>query len=146
MPSANLPPNTLTLISRLHVSLSRQVVEGVVAVGHPIRASHSVVFGQLGEDGARLTELARGANMTPQAMGELVDELEELGYVVRLPDPSDRRAKLITLTDTGRDCVRDGMETIARIERTITQTLGAKGHRHLRDLLLELLELEPLPQ
>lgn len=136
-------PNTLTLLSRIHVSLSRQVVDGVVAAGHPIRASHSVVFGQLGEEGARLTELARGANMTPQAMGELVDELEELGYVVRRPDASDRRAKLITLTENGRDCVRDGIETIAGIERTITQTLGAEGHRHLRGLLIRLLERQP---
>jgi DNA-binding MarR family transcriptional regulator len=144
MPATGDPgPNTPTLISRLHIGLSRQVVDGVVAAGHPIRASHSVVFGQLGGEGARLTELARGANMTPQAMGELVDELEELGYVVRRPDPSDRRAKLIMLTASGRDCLRDGIETIATIERSITETLGARGHRQLRDLLSKLLEQQP---
>jgi DNA-binding MarR family transcriptional regulator len=78
--------------------------------------------------------------MTPQAMGELVDELEELGYLVRRPDPSDRRAKLIMLTEIGRECVNDGPRTIAGIERTITQTLGAEGHRQLRGMLFKLLE------
>ncbi len=42
--------------------------------------------------------------MSPQAMGELVDELEQLGYVVRRPDPTDRRAKLIILTKKGQAC------------------------------------------
>jgi DNA-binding IclR family transcriptional regulator len=40
------------------------------------------VFAQIDPAGSRLSELARGANMSPQAMGELVDELECLGYVV----------------------------------------------------------------
>ena len=39
-------------------------------------------------------------------MSDLVDELERLGYVRRGPDPTDRRAKLIGLTERGEDCVR----------------------------------------
>jgi len=42
--------------------------------------------------------MARVANETPQAMSQLVDELESMGYVERTPDPTDRRAKLIVLT------------------------------------------------
>jgi hypothetical protein len=48
--------------------------------------------------GSRPSELAHSANMSPQAMGELVDKLESPGYVVRRPDPRDRAAKLIMLT------------------------------------------------
>jgi hypothetical protein len=44
--------------------------------------THSAVFAQIDPAGSRLSELARGANMSPQAMGELVDELESLGYVI----------------------------------------------------------------
>jgi DNA-binding MarR family transcriptional regulator len=90
-------------------------------------------------EGSRLTELARGANMTPQAMGELVDELEGLGYLVRTPDPTDRRAKLIMLTESGRQCVAAGVATIGDIEHRITEALGARGHRQLRRMLLTLL-------
>ena len=77
--------------------------------------------------------------MAPQAMGELVDELEGLGYLVRRPDPTDRRAKLITLTESGRQCVAAGIETIGGIERRITGALGVRGHAQLRTMLLTLL-------
>jgi MarR family len=65
--------------------------------------------------------------MTPQAMGELVDELEGLGYVQRRRDPTDRRAKLITLTESGRQCVAAGTDTIGDIERRITDALGVRA-------------------
>jgi DNA-binding MarR family transcriptional regulator len=129
----------VTLLSLTHLTLSRQVSEGVARAGHPIKASHSAVFGQMSADGRRLSDLARGANMTPQAMGELVDELEGLGYLVRRPDPTDRRAKLITLTESGRRCVAAGIDTIGDIERHITDALGVRGHRELRTMLLTLL-------
>jgi DNA-binding MarR family transcriptional regulator len=120
--------------------LSRQVSEGAARAGHPVKPSHSAVFGQMSSDGLRLSDLARGANMTPQAMGELVDELEGLGYLVRRPDPTDRRAKLITLTEAGRQCVAAGIATIGDIERRITDAVGERGHRELRRMLLTLLE------
>jgi DNA-binding MarR family transcriptional regulator len=132
--------STVTLLSLTHLMMSRQVSEDVARAGHPIKASHSAVFGQMGADGLRLSDLARGANMSPQAMGELVDELEGLGYLVRRPDPTDRRAKLITLTEAGRQCVAAGIDTIGDIERRITDALGARGHRELRRMLLKLLE------
>jgi DNA-binding MarR family transcriptional regulator len=78
--------------------------------------------------------------MTPQAMGELVDELEELGYVVRLPDPTDRRAKLITLTEAVHACLNAGVETIRGLESQITNILGERGHRQLRSMLQKLLD------
>lgn len=132
-------PSTVTLLSLTHLMLSRQVAEGAARAGHPVRASHSAVFGQMTAEGSRLTELAKGANMTPQAMGELVDELERLGYVARKPDPTDRRAKLITLTDAGRQCVSAGIKAIGDIERRIDDALGVRRHRDLRRMLLELL-------
>jgi DNA-binding MarR family transcriptional regulator len=138
---ANEPEqSTVTLLSLTHLMLSRQVAGGAARAGHPVKASHSAVFGQMGAEGVRLTDLATGANMTPQAMGELVDELEGLGYVVRTPDPTDRRAKLITLTKLGRQCVAAGIDTIGEIERRITDALGVRGHRELRRMLLTLLE------
>jgi DNA-binding MarR family transcriptional regulator len=132
-------PSTVTLLSLIHLMLSRQVAEGAARAGHPVKASHSAVFGQMTAEGSRLTDLAKGANMTPQAMGELVDELEGLGYVLRRPDPTDRRAKLITLTEAGRQCVSAGINTIGDIERRIDDALGVRRHRELRRMLLKLL-------
>jgi DNA-binding MarR family transcriptional regulator len=138
-PSAGPEQSTVTLLSLTHLMLSREVAEGAARAGHHVKASHSAVFGQMSAEGSRLTDLARGANMTPQAMGELVDELEGLGYVARTPDPTDRRAKLITLTESGRQCVAAGIDTIGDIERRITEALGVRGHRDLRRMLLTLL-------
>ena len=89
-----VPSNTVGMLGRAYGLLGFQIVDGVVGAGFPQKPSHSAVFAQIRPEGNRLTELARGANMTPQAMGELVDELEDLGYVARKPDPTDRRAKL----------------------------------------------------
>src|SRR3954453_6041505 len=66
-----------------------------------IRHTHGCVFRFVREDGMRLTELATLAGITKQSAGELVDELAESGYVERIPDPDDRRAKLICLTERG---------------------------------------------
>jgi DNA-binding MarR family transcriptional regulator len=69
-----------------------------------------------------------------------VDELEELDYVVRRPDPRDRRAKLITLTGKGRECIAAGIATIDGIEQQLIERLGERGHQQLRSLLFKLLD------
>ncbi len=123
------------MLGQAYSLLGFQIVDGVVGSGYPHKPSHSAVFAQISPEGSRLTELARGAHISPQAMGELVDELEELGYVVRRPDPRDRRAKLITLTPRGHECVAAGVATVTDLEAKIDDLLGERGHRQLRSLL-----------
>ncbi len=134
--------NTISMLGQAYSLLGFQIVEGVVGTGFPQKPKHSAVFAQIHPDGSRLTELARRANMTPQAMGELVDELGELGYLTREPDPTDRRAKLIVLTERGRAAVEAGKQTIVGLEARIDEMLGEAGHRTLRDLLAKLLEAD----
>ena len=134
--------NTIAMLGQAYSLLGFQIVDGVVGSGFPQKPKHSAVFAQIDLAGTRLTELARRANMTPQAMGELVDELEDLGYVSREPDPTDRRAKLVVLTSRGQAAVQAGLQTIAGLEDRITQILGANGHRTLRRLLSKLLAEE----
>ncbi len=141
--TAQDPPQTLNsiaLLGRAYSLLGFQIVDGVVGAGFPQKPSHSAVFAQITADGSRLSDLARGANMTPQAMGELVDELEKMQYVVRRPDPTDRRAKLIVLTEKGQACIAAGIATIRGIEERMTETLGERGHRQLRRLLQRLID------
>jgi DNA-binding MarR family transcriptional regulator len=133
------PTNTVAMLGQAYSLLGFRIVDGVVGAGFPQKPSHSAVFAQIDPAGSRLSELARGANMTPQAMGELVDELESLDYVVRRPDPSDRRAKLIVLTAKGRECVEAGRVTIEGLEEEITRRLGPRRHQQLRKMLTELL-------
>ena len=146
MVTAQDPPeqaqNTVSMLGRAYSLLGFRIVDGVVGAGYPQKPAHSAVFAQISPQGSRLSALARGANMSPQAMGELVDELEELGYVERQPDPTDRRAKLIMLTPRGHECIAAGIATIQGIEGRIDQVLGRDGHAELRRLLTELLAAE----
>lgn len=131
--------NTISMLGQAYSLLGFQIVEGVVGAGFPQKPKHSAVFAQIDPKGSRLTDLAHRANITPQAMGELIDELEDLGYVIRQPHPNDRRAKLIVLTANGRAAVEAGQQTIVGLENRITEILGAEGHETLRRLLSKLL-------
>jgi DNA-binding MarR family transcriptional regulator len=124
-------------------SLGLQIVRGVVEAGFAQRPAHSAVFANIDEDGTRLSELAHRANMTPQAMGELVDDLERIGYLRRRPHPDDRRAKLIVLTPKGRRCIDAAYATIAHIERSLEAKLGPRRLRELQRALEQIVEEWP---
>jgi DNA-binding MarR family transcriptional regulator len=73
-------------------------------------------------------------------MAELVAHLERHGYVERVADPGDRRAKLVRATARGREVYAIAREVIAEIEREWTALLGARNMRRLRELLQQLNE------
>lgn len=137
--------NTVSMLGQAYSLLGFQIVEGVVGAGYPVKPKHSAVFAQIDPNGSRASDLARSAGMTSQAMGELIDELEGLGYVVRRPDPTDGRAKLVVLTELGLQTVRAGAAAAQNVEGRIVERIGEDGHRHLRDLLAALLSDEPSP-
>lgn len=111
-----------------------------------VRASHDCVFRHLTPNGTRLRDLAALSQMSPPAIGEHVDELERLGYVERVPDPSDRRAKLIRPTQRGIAFMRAAYEALAEIEREWTGEIGADALARLRDGLAQVRALqEPRP-
>lgn len=132
-------PNTVSLLGAAYSLLGFDIVDGVVGAGFPIKPNHSAVFGQIRPQGSRLTELATGANITPQSMGQIVDELESMGYVARKPDPTDRRAKLIVLTRAGQQVARQGMTTIQGIEERLRILLGDEDYARLRVILGRIL-------
>jgi DNA-binding MarR family transcriptional regulator len=118
---------------------SEELHRRVAERGHPqIRPPHGRVFEFLDDEGTPVSELARRAQITKQSMAELVAHLERHGYVRRVPDPSDRRAKLVTATDRGREVYAVARQVVAELERDWTARLGADKMRRLRELLEEL--------
>jgi DNA-binding MarR family transcriptional regulator len=91
-----------------------RVLELMSAKGHDeTRIAHVNLTRNLDVEGTRLTELARRASMSKQAMGELVDQCVELGLVDRVADPSDRRARIVMFTRAGivwLDAFRDAVD------------------------------------
>jgi DNA-binding MarR family transcriptional regulator len=130
----------ITLIS-LFRQTAREMVDELVerlrAGGfEDTTAAHHPLFENIDPGGTRLTVLAARAGMTHQSMGELVGVLEQRGYVERLSDPSDRRARLVALTPRGRAAVRLAVKEIAAIEAAWVERVGAAGFElDVRDLL-----------
>ena len=100
-----------------------------------IRISHGCVFGNIDPEGTRLTDLAERARMTKQSVGEVTSDLEQRGYVERVPDPSDGRAKIIRLTERGRAAQALGVGLIDEIEREWAERFGAERVAALREAL-----------
>ena len=109
-----------------------------------LRAPHLQVFGNLGVEGIRLTDLAAKAQLSLAATSELVSQLQELGYLERRPDASDRRAKLIFPTHRGLRALEDAGDRVAEIEQHWAQIAGKKRFeaacRTMQDLLDALTE------
>jgi DNA-binding MarR family transcriptional regulator len=98
-----------------------------------LRPGHGCVFGNIDpEGGSRLTELAERANMTKQSVGEFASDLEQLGYVERVPDLNDGRAKIIRLTDQGRRAYWIGRQLIDELEREWGERYGNERIAALR--------------
>jgi DNA-binding MarR family transcriptional regulator len=131
----------VSLMARAQRLLGEEVFAGVVARGFTdVRFAHGHVMAPLTlKDGQRLTDLAVGAAMAPQSMNELVDDLAAKGYVERRPDPVDRRAKRIHLTERGRANTEAGRKAAADSEQHLRRVLGEKGHDRLRQMLLKLI-------
>ena len=89
-----------------------------------IRPSHLHVFANMVGGGKRLTELSDAASMSLSSMQELVDDLERRGIVERQPDPSDRRAKLIVLTNRGLAALAPAGSIIEGLEREYADRIG----------------------
>ena len=103
-----------------------------------ISPSHGWIFHHTSEEGSRITELAEIAKITKQSMSALVNQLEEVGYVKRKPDPTDKRAWLLVLTAKGRKVKEKGQAINFAFEKNWEQKLGKKDYLQFRQLLIKL--------
>jgi DNA-binding MarR family transcriptional regulator len=131
-------------IGQLLVQLTRltqtELFGRLVAAGlTDARVPHTHVTAYIKAEGSRLTELASAARMTLPAMSELVDDLQRLGIVERRPDPSDRRAKLICLTDAGWEAIRTARGILRDIEREYAALVGPERFEAAATTLADLL-------
>ncbi len=121
-------------------ALAAELADALTERGYPdVRAGQAAVFLHIDRrSGTRLTELARRARMTKQGMMLAIDALESRGYVRRVPDPEDGRAKVVRLTAHGRRCAAEARRAAAAVEARARRRLGARRYETLRDALEEL--------
>jgi DNA-binding MarR family transcriptional regulator len=96
------------------------------------------IFHYLREGGLRLTELAERTHTTKQAMRYTINQLEAAGYVERVPDSTDGRAKIIRLTERGWALRRVGDEIVANLEGECLRQLGEERMRQFEGLMKDV--------
>ena len=134
-------PNLGVLLFVAYRSMEQQVHAEVVAAGFEATLAQARLFARISEQGLRLTDLAESAQVTKQTAAYLVEQLEALGYVERVPHPTDARARLVRLAPRGRQAQALASTVEARIEAEWAAHLGADDWKHLHASLARLREI-----
>ena len=114
----------------------RSLLATLEARGWPgLTQSQSNLMANLGEKGIRLSELARRIGVTRQAIHNTVKELEALGLVNPVVDPTNLSAKLVVLTPQGRENVKAALKAFQDIEASLESRLGPETVQALRHAL-----------
>lgn len=107
-----------------------------------LRPSQAATLLLVDRAGTRLSELAQRAQITKQAMMQLVDDLQEMGCVRRVPDPEDARAKFVRLTAKGLRHRAGARKAIQAVDTRIRRRLGGRRYEALRAFLAEVSQAE----
>jgi len=144
--SNNLP----RLLREFSRDYERRIFSQLAGRGHPdIRPAHSQVFANLGMGSVRVSELAERAQITQQAMGKMLKELEQMGYITRGVDDSDKRAREIRLTEFGIKLAADSLAAVDEARSHYEDKIGAVELQALEDSLrkaMDKLQLDYLPE
>ena len=119
-----------------------QMYAGVVAGGYDdLTAAHVGLWRHPGLDGLRPSELADRVGITKQSVNDLLGHLERHGYMGRVPDPTDGRARVIRLTPKGRQLEQTIYSEAQAAQLRIAEILGPRRFHQLHNSLELLTEL-----
>ncbi len=131
-------PNMAVLMFVAHRHVEREVMAALAHAGYAVTPAQSRVFQRIGPDGTRLTDLADQAMVTKQTAGFLVDQLAAAGYVERVADPADGRARLVRVAPRGERAAALAADVVAAVEARWREALGPDRFDQLRSSLLVL--------
>jgi DNA-binding MarR family transcriptional regulator len=123
-------------------AMETRVIGAMVKAGYDdVTVAQGRLFARIGPNGNRITDLAEQARVTKQTAGFLVDQLERAGYVRRVPDPTDARARLVQIAPRGEEAVKIARVVEAEVEAEWTRHLGKQATSQLRRALTRLREI-----
>ena len=135
-------PGAALLMFLSYRHAEQRILQRVAVAGYDdITLAQARLMARIGPDGTRLTELAEAAQITQQSAGVLVDQLQRLGYVERVPDPRDARARPVRLAARGRQAQAVARKAETAIEREWRRHLGRERMQALREALESLREI-----
>lgn len=103
-----------------------------------IRPAHGFMFKCITPNGATGIELAEYLGITKQAVSKMVEYLEKSGYVLRQTHPTDKRGKIIVLTERGWSVVEVKEKILTEIEGRWIENIGAERMQMLKEDLLKI--------
>jgi DNA-binding MarR family transcriptional regulator len=123
-------------------AMEARVLDAIAAAGFDdMTPAQGRIAARIAPGGTRIGELAEQALVTKQTATATVDRLEQAGYVRRIPDPSDARARLVVIAERGRQAVAIARVAEAEVEDEWVQHLGESTARDLRAALEKLREI-----
>ena len=124
------------LLRDAHHAVDAEVRAALASSGFDeIVPGHYLVLRNLGEHGARPSELAARAAVTRQAITKVVDDLERLRLVRREPDPADGRGVIVRYTERGQEGLRVARNRILALEDEFAARVGAGRWAEARAVL-----------
>ena len=118
-----------------------QLYAGVVAAGYDdLNAAHLGLWRYPGLEGLRPSQLADRRGITKQSVNDLLAHLERHGYLLRVPDSADGRARVIRLTSKGWRLQKTIYAEAALAQLRIEETLGPRRYAQLHSSLELLTE------
>jgi DNA-binding MarR family transcriptional regulator len=90
------------------------------------------IMSNLDTEGTRIGVIAKRAGITRQAAGQLVAEIERVGYVERRSAPDDARATVVHFTPLGRKVLARVFVLVEEIEGRFAEILGNRGYEAIR--------------
>jgi DNA-binding MarR family transcriptional regulator len=122
--------------------IENRILQAVKDAGFDdVSLAQARVFQRIAPAGSRLTDLAEQSQMTKQSVAGLVDELERMHYVKRVPDPTDGRARLIQIDKRGRQAAKAAQLAHDTVQAEWRSRLGARRFNQLRESLEDLREI-----
>ncbi len=141
-PTEGGPLNIGLLCFIVSRAMEDRVLSDLTAAGFDdVTVAQARVFARIGPKGTRVTELGEQARVTKQTAGFLVDQLERGGYVRRVPDPTDGRARLVVIAERGHAAVEVARRTEAAVQAEWTRYLGRRATAQLHQTLSRLREI-----
>lgn len=123
-----------------------QLYAGVVAAGYDdLNAAHVGLWRYPGLEGLRPSQLADRRGITKQSVNDLLGHLEQRGYLRRVADADDRRARVIRLTSKGWRLQKTIYAEAASAQLRIEEVLGPRRFAELHSSLEMLSEQLAFP-
>ena len=131
--------NDVGLLDKISKDFHSRIRDKLVAQGYlGLKLTFSPVISNITFTGTRLVDIAAMNGMTKQAIRQIANEIESLGYIKRIPDPRDGRAKNLVFSERGVEMVQAAINVVKDIQTENAALLGQEKMQQLHELLSEL--------